>query len=192
MQDNLARVKVCFVITKGYWGGATKYVFTLATSLPKDQFEVVVICGEGNDLKNKLKEKGIICLDLPNLKRDISLYSEIKNFFALVKILKKERPDVLHLYSSKAGGLGSLAGRIARIPKIIFTAHGWAFNEERKIVEIGIIALASWITVVLSHKTIVIAERERKQAISMPFVNEKKIVLIRNGISKIDFKEKSI
>ena len=187
MQDNQGlnrKMKICFAVTKSNWGGAQKYVYTLATSLPKDKYEVSVICGEGNELKNKLTEKGLPVIDLPQLKRDISVIAEIKNFFALIKLLKKESPDILHLNSSKIGGLGSLAGRIAHVPKIIFTAHGWAFNEERGPISEALITFASWLTVILCHKIIVVAEKEKKQILEMPFIAENKIVLIRNGLEK--------
>lgn len=185
------KTKVCFVVTKGVWGGAQKYVFSLATSLPKNNYEVIVISGEGETLPNKLILAGIQIYRLPEMKRDISLINEIKNFFALYKILKKEKPDVLHLNSPKAGGLGALAGRLLGIKKIVYTAHGWTFNEDRKIFNKIIIFLFSWITVLLCHKTIVIAEKEKRQTRFMPFVKNK-IVLIRNGVEQIVFKEKDV
>ena len=44
-----------------------------------------------------------------------------------------EKPDVLHLHSPKAAGLGSFVGRILRVKNIIYTVHGWAFNEDRSL-----------------------------------------------------------
>ena len=42
--QNGQRTKILFVITKSVWGGAQRYVFDLATNLPKDQFDVAVAC----------------------------------------------------------------------------------------------------------------------------------------------------
>jgi len=190
MQSQDGKVKVCFVVTKGVWGGAQKYVYSLSTNLSKDKYEAVVICGQGQILKEKLEEKDIKVYELHSLKRDISILAEIKSFFNLLSILRKEKPSVLHLNSPKASGLGALAGRLARIPKIIFTAHGWTFNEERGPFSTVVIKFLSWVTIVLSHKIITIAEREKRQAQEMPFVRDKKIELIRNGIEKIEFKER--
>ena len=190
MQENIRKTKICFAITKGVWGGAQKYVYTLATSLPKDEYDVCVITGEGKILKNKLEEKGIRVYELTSLKRDISIIAEIKNFLLFIKIIRIEKPDILHLNSPKAGGLGALAGKITGVKKIIFTAHGWTFNENRGMVSTASISFLSWITVILSHKTIVVAPQEERQALDMPFVSRKKIVLIRNGIEQISFKEK--
>lgn len=195
MQDkkpSLSRRKVGFIITKGVWGGAQKYVYTLATSLPKDRYDVFVVCGEGNILKEKLQEKNVRVYVVENLKRDISVIAEIKSSWKLLQIVWQERPDVLHLNSPKAAGFGAVAGRLRLTPKIIQTIHGWTFNEERNIFSYLLIRFFSWITMLLCHKTIIIAKSEKKQALEMPMINSKKIVLIKNGIEPIKYIEKSI
>ena len=40
--ETLARKKILFIITKSNWGGAQRYVYDLATSLPKEKYEVAV------------------------------------------------------------------------------------------------------------------------------------------------------
>lgn len=195
MQDrkiSKSKLKICYIVTKGNWGGVQKYVYSLATNLPKDKYDVVVITGLGGILKRKLEEKGIKTYEISNMKRDISFLSEAKSFFQIFNIIRKESPDILHLNSPKASGIGSVVGRILLIPKIIQTVHGWTFNENRNIFSRALIYLFSWITVSLCTKTIVISLSERAQGLKMPFVEEKEIVLIRNGIEKIKFIEKSI
>ena len=118
--------------------------------------------------------------------RDISFLDEIKAFKNLINIFSKEKPDIIHLNSSKIGGLGSLAGRIAGVKKIIFTAHGFAFNEDRPYWQRLIIKFISFMTVVMSHETIVISKKELEQVSRWPLVS-KKFTLIYNGISKIEF-----
>jgi len=194
MQDKTVdnRTKVLYMITKGNWGGAQEYVYTLATSLPEKFYKVTVICGEGNILPRKLEEKGVIVHSLPTLMRDISLRNEIRSFFALIKIIRNIRPDILHLNSSKIGFLGALAGRMARVPKIIFTAHGWASNEEtRRYATRGIFYIIHSITVLLCHNTIAVSERTKKD-MSLSWVRNK-IQVIYNGIGNIEFlsREKS-
>lgn len=181
--------KILFLITKSNWGGAQKYVYDLATNLSKDEFEIVVALGGEGDLKRKLENKSIRVITVPNLVRDISIRDEFKVFFDLVRILKEEQPDIMHLNSSKIGGLGSFAGRFVGIKKIVFTAHGWAFNEDRSIKQKLIIKFLSWLTVIFSHRTITIAKREKEQIINYPFVS-KKIYTIYNAIPFVDFLDK--
>lgn len=186
MDNKEEKKKILFVITKSFWGGAQVYVYDLATSLIDEGFDVAVVLGGEGRLKTKLEEKNIRVISLPNLARDISILDEFKVFFDLIKIFKKEQPDVVHLNSSKIGGLGSLAGRLARVKKIVFTAHGWAFNEDRSRTQKIIIKFLSWLTMIFSHRTITIAKKEKEQVINYPLVS-KKIFTIYNAIPFVDF-----
>ncbi|MCK5021732.1 MAG: glycosyltransferase family 4 protein [Candidatus Pacebacteria bacterium] len=182
--------KILYIITKANWGGAQKYVFDLASELR--DFDVVVAYGEPfGELNYKLKEKNIKTIKIDGLKRDINIWGEIKVFISLLKIFKKERPDIIHLNSSKIGGLGALAGRLKGVKKIIYTAHGWGFNERRPFWQILLIKFLSWLTIILSHKVIVIAKKEYQNVIKWPFVTNKKLVLIYNGIKPIYFLNKN-
>ncbi len=182
--------KILVVITKGNWGGAQKYVYELATRLPKDDYEIVVAHGWGDILPAKLKEQSIRTVHIPQLGRDISLGKDSSSFFALFSLFRKERPHIVHLNSSKIGGLGALAARCARIPKIIFTVHGFAFNENRSPLQKAIIKFVSWITIILSTDVICISQKELTVARAWPYT-AKKLHLIYNGISTPAFKERN-
>ena len=55
----IQKKKMLYVITKSNWGGAQRYVYDLATALPKDQFEVSVAFGQEGLLAKKLREARI-------------------------------------------------------------------------------------------------------------------------------------
>ncbi len=173
--------KILYVITKGNFGGAQRYVFDLATSLSRENFDVVVAFGEGGMLQEKLKNLGVRTIEINSLKRDVG-FLDLKVFFELIKIFRKERPDVVHLNSSKIGGIGALAGRLTGVQRIIFTAHAWAWNEDRNIFSRIIIAKLHWLTVLFTHKTITVSESLAKQMMRFPFVS-KKLLTIHNGIA---------
>ena len=183
------KIKILYVITKSNWGGAQRYVYDLATNIPKKDFDVVVAIGGNGVLKNKLSGADIRTITLERLGRNINIYNDLATFFSLLKLLWKEKPDIIHLNSSKIGGMGTLAARLTRVKHIVFTAHGWAFNEARGILQKTAIKLLSWLTVALSHHTITVSEHDGKQGRAMLFVG-KKITTIHNGISKIDFNDK--
>lgn len=185
------KTKIIYIVTKGNFGGAQRYVFDLATNLPKEGFEVIVATGEGNILGEKLKEKGIRTVQIPFLKRNINPLKEILSLISLIKLFKDERPDIIHLNSSKAGGLGGLAGRLTKVPKIIFTGHGWAFNEDRTLLSRILIGCFHWITILLSHKTIAVSKRVFDQISLFPLVR-KKITVIHNGIDGAEFLDREI
>lgn len=185
------RKKVCYLITKGVWGGAQKYVYNLAVSLPQDKYDVTVICGEGRILKEKLEQKNIKVYEINSLKRDISVLRELKSTISLFNIIKKIKPDVLHLNSPKAGGIGTIIGRMLRIQKIIYTVHGFSWNEDRTPTQKALITIFTWITILLCHKTITISTKEEDEARKLFLISDEKIALIRNGVERIDFLERN-
>jgi glycosyltransferase involved in cell wall biosynthesis len=176
------KMKILFVITKSNFGGAQKYVYDLATNLPKDSYDIAVITGGSGSLIQKLQGQNIRVIPLSCLMRDVSAGGDLSAFIQLLDIFKNEKPDVVHLNSAKAGGVGALAARMAHVPNIIFTAHGWAFNEERPRMERFAIKLFSWVTVLLSNKTIAVSAAVARDTNHWPLI-EGKVSVIRNGIS---------
>jgi glycosyltransferase involved in cell wall biosynthesis len=175
------KTKVLLAITKATWGGAQRYIYDLATCLPKESFEVTVLSGNTGALTEKLATADIKTESIQNLKRDISLSDEVISFFKIIRILRTIRPDVLHLNSSKAAGLGALAGRMCGIRKILFTVHGWPFEEDRGKMARMLIYFLSWLTVFLSHKTITITKHDYQKGRRF-FLLKKKITYIPLGI----------
>ena len=177
--------KVLLAITKSNFGGAQRYVFDIASKLDKNKFDITVLFGNKGLLKQKLDETGIRTITIDKLGRDIRITDEISVFVSLLKILREEKPDVFHVNSSKIGGLGALAGRLAGVKKIIFTVHGWPFNEKRPAWQILLIKFLSWLTVLLAHKTITICKADFAKSMNWPFVKNK-IVVIRNGVESFE------
>ncbi len=182
-------MKILFVITKSNWGGAQRYVFDLAVEAKKRGHEAVVLAGGNGELISRLKDAGIETRSLEGLGRDINVGSDFKSFLTLIRLIKEIRPDVLHVNSAKIGGLGTLAGRLTRVPRIIFTGHGWAFNEDRSSLSRIAIKFFSWITILLSHTTIAVSHMIQKQISAFPFT-KRKIKVIHNSIQQEVLTEK--
>jgi len=189
---NTKRLKILYVITKGNWGGAQRYVFDLATSVPEEKFEPVVAFGEGEILGKKLKKNGVRTIKVSSLKRDVNPLLDFKTFLELLNLFRTERPDIVHLNSSKVGGLGALAARLVGVPKIIFTGHGWAWNEDRSIFSKILMAKIYWLIIQLCHTTIAVSKNNARQIYRLPLISKKKIVIIPNGIDETTFEEKSV
>jgi len=169
----MAQKKILYLITKSNFGGAQRYVYDLATSLPREMFATSVAVGGDGILIDKLRRANTPTHTLKALHRDISIGKEVSSFTQIIALLRKERPDVLHLNSPKAAGLGALAARISGVPRIVQTIHGWSFNEDRSIVERSLIWFFSWFTVILCHRTIVISKHDLAQGMRMPLVRNR-------------------
>jgi len=176
--------RVIHLITKGSpFGGAQNYVYTLAASLPLSKYESIVLTGEGDDLSTRLEILGINVIRLPDLKRDLNPFAEIRAFIKLIQKLRELRPDILHTNSSKAGIFGALAGRITRVPRIIFTGHGWVSNEGRPWFIRKFFLVLHWLTISLSDRTICVSRKTKNDVSGLISVRDKTCV-IYNGIQE--------
>ena len=131
--DYMSKKKILTIITQGSpWGGAQRYVKQLAAAAQKQGFEMTVATGEQK--QNQLSEqlpKGVHRLHLSHLRRAIHPIHDILALFEIRRKIKELAPDVVHLHSSKAGALGSVAAiGLRKKPLIIYTVHGWVFLED--------------------------------------------------------------
>ena len=186
ISESMAKKKIIYCITKSNWGGAQRYVYDLATSLPTSAYDASVLLGKGGVLSQKLQSAGVRTIILEDLTRDVSFFKDIGVLIKLTKIFRKEKPDIIHLNSSKMGLLGGLAGRFARVPKIIFTGHGWAFNEERSAWQKKGIYWLHLLTIILTHKTIAVSEQTKNQVSANNYFR-RKVSVVRNGVKEINF-----
>lgn len=188
MTQNIQTQKILYVITKSNWGGAQAYVYTLATRAMQSGADVVVALGGAGDknatsgeLVKRLHDAGIRTILVPSFMRDMSLLYDLKAYVELLRIIKKEKPDIIHVNSSKAGGISALAGRVASNAQIIFTIHGLPHQERRMFISRAFIWIASWITILLSDKTILLSKQQLDTAPAL--FAKKKLVCIPNGIA---------
>jgi len=98
----------------------------LIKGLISNGYEVEVICSPGSFTRGSRSEKYDI--HEINIDRKIGL-SNIASIYRLVKCFKKEKYDIVHVHTPVAAVLGRIAARIARIPLIVYTAHGFYFHE---------------------------------------------------------------
>ena len=117
-------MRILYVITQADGGGAQKYTLALAK-----HFNGAIAAGnEAERLFIDAQRAGLKTFELTHLKRNINLWHDVLAVWEIRKLIKSYNPDIVHLNSSKAGILGSFAC-IGTKAKMIFTAHGFVFNE---------------------------------------------------------------
>ncbi|PIR92481.1 hypothetical protein COU01_01345 [Candidatus Falkowbacteria bacterium CG10_big_fil_rev_8_21_14_0_10_44_15] len=182
-------LKILYLVTQSDFGGAQRYVYDLATNLSENFTIVVASGGQGyeGELAKKLNKSGIRYLPLSRLKRAISPWHDWSAFWQIVHLIQTEKPDIVHLNSSKISILGSLAAWWCQVPKIIYTVHGWVFNENlpwRK--KTFYLLLEKW-TAKLKTNIICLSEFEKQNTVRRQIAPAKKISVIYNGIAPMDF-----
>ena len=129
-----APVRVVHLITRMILGGAQENTLhTCAGLLRHPAWQPVLVTGppigpEG-ELLSHVREAGIPCRVLPELRRNLNTWRDAVAFEALVRLLRGLGPTIVHTHSSKAGILGRVAARVAGVPIVVHTIEGLPFHR---------------------------------------------------------------
>ena len=93
----------------------------------------------------------------------------------------------MHTHSSKAGILGRLAARMARVPVVVHTVHGWGFHErQRPLVRHAYVSLERWCAG-FTDALITVTPRDAERGLSLGIGREDLYTTIRSGIDVARF-----
>ena len=104
------------------------FVLPLMRAIRARGHEVVGMCAEGR-LLDGVRAEGFRVVPVPFARR-LSPLAHARAFIGLVRLLRAERPDIVHAHMPISGFLARMAGRIAGVPCIAYTCHGFLFNQD--------------------------------------------------------------
>lgn len=91
-----------------------------------DKYEVIGLSSPGEKLDKVGKREGVRTIAIP-MERHISPMKDIKSLFALIKVFRKEIPDMVHSMTPKAGLLCMMAAWWTKVPVRVHTFTGLVF-----------------------------------------------------------------
>ncbi|MBI5765965.1 glycosyltransferase family 4 protein [Candidatus Falkowbacteria bacterium] len=182
--------KILYIVTQSELGGAQRYISDLAKYFSGNGDDVWVAAGGNDALFELLKNAGIKAIKLRNLVREINPLKDLQALLELKKIISDLHPDIVHLNSSKAGVLGAVAAKVASVKKIIYTVHGFVFNEPMNRMQKIFYLLAEKISAHFKNYIICVSEFDYQQALINKICSPKKLITIHNGIDEIKFSSK--
>ncbi len=191
--------KILYIITQADGGGAQKYVLTLAK-----HFGGIIAAGdEADELFKTARNLKIPTYKLRHLKRNISLYHDIWALWEIRQLIRLVRPDIVHLNSTKAGFLGSVACAFLKTKaaprtgkpcwpdtQVVFTAHGFRFLEPLSLSAKNFYLALEKVASSYRDFIITVSDFDRKAALQNKLISEGKIQTIHNGLPPIDFNSK--
>lgn len=181
--------KILYLVTQSEWGGAGRYAFDLANEFKSRGYQVAIAAGGNEELFKKSRQNSILVYQLKSLVRAINLFKDIAAYFEIKKILKEFQPDILHLNSSKAGVLGAIAGRQAGVKKIIYTVHGFVFNEPMPKPKKLFYLWAEKFSAQYKDKLLCVSDFDRQTGLKYKIAQADKLITINNGIQPLSFLE---
>lgn len=92
----------------------------------REGYEVVAVSSPDADLKTTGRREGVRTVGVA-MERRMAPLADLRSLVRLVGVMRRERPDMVHTMTPKAGLLGMMAARIAGVPVRIHTFTGLLF-----------------------------------------------------------------
>lgn len=155
----MPRVKVFQVLECGGPGGTGNQVAAICNGLDHERFEVGLVYavrpGADAGAFRACAKGAAKAFHVEHMVRQVSPASDLRAFRALLELFRKERPDVVHAHSSKAGVLARWAALAAGVPRIFYTPHGYGFLQDdhsapKRALYRAAEALSSWIGTIVA------------------------------------------
>lgn len=113
-------------------GGLGIYIRNTVTYI-SDEFEFIIVHGEADNSKPVIKDGKAVKEYTISLYRELNPLKDLKGLIQVIRIIRKEKPDIIHCHSAKGGFIGRMAGFLTRT-KTFYTPHAFSFlSTQNKI-----------------------------------------------------------
>ncbi len=187
-------MKVLHVITRLDRGGSAQNTLLACRELAPE-VETVLVHGLGRESRLTAAEeaglardkaaaaaRGVRFIAAGALVRRISPILDLCALFALVRIIRRERPDVVHTHTSKAGLLGRAAAAVCRVPRIVHTPHGHVFHGHFGRAASRLFLLLERLASRMTDRLVALTEGEKRDYLALAVAREGGIDVIPSGV----------
>jgi len=180
------RIKVAHVITRMDWGGSPDIVRIICTYLDPAAYDVRLIFGETLHPSARTQ---VFLIDftgkvviIPQLKRKVNLLHDLQAFIKLYVLFRREKFDIVHTHTAKAGALGRFAAFLSGRPVIIHTPHGHNFYGYFPKIGSFCIVLIEKFLACFTDRIIALTELEKIDFIKFRAAAAQKLSVIHQGL----------
>ncbi|HYK62658.1 MAG TPA: glycosyltransferase family 4 protein [Bryobacteraceae bacterium] len=177
-------MKVLHVVGDSRFGGVAWIILGLGRVLQAEGWRVDVLTVDPIFQAEVLRQ-GLGLVDLDVIRREIRPFWDLGGLIRLRNFLRRANYRIVHTHTSKGGFVGRLAARLASVPVIVHTAHGFAFHEasprSTRLFYSTLERMASrW-----CDRIVCVSEFHHRWALELGMCHPSRILAIPNGIADI-------
>lgn len=183
--------KIVRIIARLNIGGPAIHVSNLC-GLDGHGYETILIygsTGEGEgDMSYLLKGKNVRSVYIPELGREISFLKDLFTFWKIYRVLRKEKPDIVHTHTAKAGMLGRAAARLSGVKQVYHTFHGHVFHGYFGKAKTAFFIFLEKMLATLTTRIVVISKAQQNEISAILSLKKEKTAVIPLGFDLEKFK----
>jgi glycosyltransferase involved in cell wall biosynthesis len=181
-----ARKRVLHLITRLIVGGAQENTIASVERVDPARYDSQLWTGpqtgpEGS-LMSDARSRGLVVRVLPNMVREIRPFRDLLMLVQLTRLLRRDRFDIVHTHCSKAGILGRVAARLAGVPHVTHTHHGWSFHDRMSRIPKWLFTTAEGALAPWTHPMISVSNKTTEVGLEEGIGSPSDYRLIRSGI----------
>ena len=187
-------IRVAHIITRMILGGAQENtLLTCRGLLEHPEYEVHLVTGPAigpeGELLGEAERLGIPVTIVPEMRREIHPWRDLKAASSLKRLLRELKPDVVHTHSTKAGVLGRWAARRVSVPAVVHTIHGLAFHSYERWWRNKLYILCERMAARWTDQFVCVADAMREQALAAGIGRGKPFETVYSGMEVEPFLE---
>lgn len=183
MSTTFEKIRVLHIITNLPVGGAQDNTLITVERLNRAKYEVSLLCsseGEWQQRAQNIRNLNLIFVN--ELTRRIQIFYDVIAFWKIYCIIRRGGYDIVHTHSSKPGVLGRFAAKLAGVPVIIHTIHGFPFHDFMNPVKKGVFIFLERICSKLTTRLITVSQLNLEKAVKLKLAKRSRFVNIYSGI----------
>ncbi|HZO62012.1 MAG TPA: glycosyltransferase family 4 protein [Gaiellaceae bacterium] len=182
-------IRVLRAIARLNMGGPALHVSYLADGLRGRGYETILVAGSVSQGEQSMayvaEELGVPVVTIPHLHREISPVRDLLATVRLARIMRAERPAILHTHTAKAGAVGRVAALLAgrsRPPIIVHTFHGHVLRGYFGRFWTGVFRLLERLLARITDALVAVSPEVRDELVAFGVAPASKFRVIRLGI----------
>lgn len=172
---------ILHVVGDSKYGGGAVLIERIATAAVHAGHQTAVLTTDPV-FQKRLREVGIGIVDLECIWRPIRLHKDLQGLIRLWRYLSRRQYNLVHTHTSKAGFVGRLAARMARVPVVVHTVHGFAFHEASSKTALLGYSLLEWIAAHFCDALVTVSRFHCDWAANLHIGSKRTRIAIPNGI----------
>lgn len=180
-------MKICHVITRLIVGGAQENTVASCIGLRKLGHDVDLVIGpqtgpEGS-LYDEVRAAGVPVITVDSLRREPNPWHDVQAYRELRRLFAQKRYRIVHTHSGKAGFIGRLAARRARVPFVVHTIHGPSFYPQQNPVGNWLFRWAEQVAGEWTTQFVSVADAMAEQYLAAAVGTANRYVTIHSGMN---------